>query len=825
MAALVTVSIQDLKPGPQDKSEFYLENIYLLLADPNVSRASILASPAKPPPFSPPKYAIWVNTLWFLSLAISLMCGLLATMLQQWIRRYLTVTQQPRHNPHKRARIHAFLSDGVDKLHLPEAVELLPHLLHLALLLFLLGLLVYLSNTHHTVFTFVASLVGLSVGIYGCIMLIPIFCPDSPYYAPLSSSFLIVYKGVSYGIFRILRLITHSRYLSPETSLRFENYRKRLLLGVVKTAQDIAWALESSAELDRRVLRRTFDTLDEDHELEEFFDCIPDFCRSKMVNNPKGILAKMDSDDRGLTTTLIRFWDDTLASSFVSEEVKKQRLMTCVKAADSAGLADAATTILQKVIGGDMDAVLRSVEIVHSLISISLGNTNDEGLALRKQAIFAEVIAREPVGERGRHWTALVMEQLGVSKGMLRDYLAHGSSVLLANLICFTRQYFRSCFSVDPAIIQALQYILPSISEFHLKNILPELQHEFCSLWNEIVLKARMITGDDTIPFYILRHVRHIYIALHQGTDSAPTAFSAFTHDLDDILLQPSSYPLCNIPGHASHPLVGPQEDTARASRATLSTIPHPNAAIFTISPSAGPHVSSLLTPTPHHSRIRLADEPSLHDMPQATAIIESSHVTPPVNLEDNQLPAISLVSATASTNQGPADTPTIPPTASSEFDHRSIPAASTWIAQPLVTLPSSSTLAAEQYNADLGAVPHPIVPVMPISSFSIPVPGNAVPADPQAASASPSQVDQLTPGPRFLPRSSIPAFSPAPKVTPVSHTTMASNDAASDTHDNSQARLHHPHQLDMFVPDIAMEVSRHSFDTVPSSRDTDRPE
>ena len=83
MAALVAVSIQDLRPGPQDNSEFYLENIYLLLADPNVSRASILAAPAKPPPFSPPKYAIWVNTLWFLSLATSLMCGLLAVMLQQ----------------------------------------------------------------------------------------------------------------------------------------------------------------------------------------------------------------------------------------------------------------------------------------------------------------------------------------------------------------------------------------------------------------------------------------------------------------------------------------------------------------------------------------------------------------------------------------------------------------------------------------------------------------------------------------------------------------------------------------------------------------------
>ena len=166
----------------------------------------------------------------------------------------------------------------------------------------------------------------------------------------------------------------------------------------MKTAQDIAWASESSAEIDRRVLRLTFDTLDEDHELEEFFDCIPDFCSSIVVDDPKGILAEMDSGDRGLTAALIRFWDDTLASSFVLERVKKQRLMTCVKAADSARLSGAATAILQKVIEGDINAALRSIEIVHSLIRISLEYNNDEGLALRKQAIFAEVIAREPVG-------------------------------------------------------------------------------------------------------------------------------------------------------------------------------------------------------------------------------------------------------------------------------------------------------------------------------------------------------------------------------------------------------------------------------------------
>ncbi|KAH9055326.1 hypothetical protein EDB87DRAFT_1567519, partial [Lactarius vividus] len=146
VATLVSVSIQDLRPNSQDTTAFYLANIYQLLADANGSQVSIpstLSNPASS--FTPPKYAIWVNTLWFLSLIISLTCALLATLLQQWVRRYIKLTQA-RSSPHTRGRIRAFFSEGVDNLHLPRVVEALPILLHLSLFLFFAGLLVFLFN-------------------------------------------------------------------------------------------------------------------------------------------------------------------------------------------------------------------------------------------------------------------------------------------------------------------------------------------------------------------------------------------------------------------------------------------------------------------------------------------------------------------------------------------------------------------------------------------------------------------------------------------------------------------------------------------------------
>ncbi|KAI9447420.1 hypothetical protein H4582DRAFT_1802559 [Lactarius indigo] len=148
VALLISMSIQDIRPNPQDTSNFYLANIYQTLADPN---QSIISSslPASPPPFSLPKYAVWVNTLWFLSLVISITCALLTTLLQQWARQYLKVTQ-PRCSQHKRARICAFFFEGVDKFFLPWVVEALPTLLHVSLFLFFAGLVVFLCNVDLT---------------------------------------------------------------------------------------------------------------------------------------------------------------------------------------------------------------------------------------------------------------------------------------------------------------------------------------------------------------------------------------------------------------------------------------------------------------------------------------------------------------------------------------------------------------------------------------------------------------------------------------------------------------------------------------------------
>ncbi|KAF8258903.1 hypothetical protein EI94DRAFT_1070312 [Lactarius quietus] len=325
VASLISVSIQDIRPSSQDTSNFYLANIYQAIADPNRPNISVSLPALSPPPFSPPNYAVWVNSLWFLSLVISLTCALLATLLQQWARRYLQVTQT-RYTPHKRARIRAFFFEGVETFLLPLTVEALPALLHVSLFLFFSGLVVFLCNVNLTAFKLVLSWVSICTAIYGSITLMPIFRPDSPYYTPLTSLVWHILITIPFFTFRILLWFTRSVRFHLKAYLRFHtlegHYRNLFVQGMQKRAE--AAAMKSPSEIDTRAFMWTFDCLDEDHELEHFFAGLPGFRGSKVVKDPLPSLAQ--GETQRLFTALIGLLDRTFSSDLLPKSETKKLL-------------------------------------------------------------------------------------------------------------------------------------------------------------------------------------------------------------------------------------------------------------------------------------------------------------------------------------------------------------------------------------------------------------------------------------------------------------------------------------------------------------------
>jgi len=598
VAAFVAVSVQDLKPSSQDISAFYLANIYQIL---NGSQIVIPPSLSDPSTFSPPTSAVWVNSLWFLSLLISLTCALLATLLQQWARRYMRVTQK-RYSPHKRARIRAFFAEGVDKLHLPWAVEALPALLHLSLFLFFAGLAVYLFNINHTVFKVAISWIGFCTGMYICITLMPIFRHDSPYYAPLSSLAWYLYIGIRSTLSPILFWIANRCSLGGLAA-----YWEQPLQGIEKESEETA--LKATSEIDGRVLMWTYETLDEDHELEQFFTGLPGFCSSNVVENPRSCLNRL----RGTVDwALYEFLGRTWSSNLVSETIKIRRLVICIRAIDAAHFSFVAYFMLVQSFG-PRSALRQSVELGHSLIS--WGNNDNRTTAFFAQGIIACIIANVP--RRNERWFSLTIHHLGISEHVLRGYLVHDNSVLLATLIHFTRQFVRNFLNANWEDFPLSEMLWRLRSNYSVQDTLPSLQRDFCSLWNEVVLQRR--DRDHHLFSSILLEIHPIYVALHQGST------------LGD------GYQLCSIPSHLMDSASNLNEvgggrtpETARAPIVTSPALYHHDAI-----PSVIPFVSEYDAPPSRTSNLNHAIPLSLDEQARRwlldiiTPVDLSLHLTP----------------------------------------------------------------------------------------------------------------------------------------------------------------------------------------------------
>jgi len=659
---------------------------------------------------------------------ISLTCALLATLLQQWARRYLKVTQ-PHYSPHKRARIRAFFAEGVEKFLLPRAVGALPTLLHVSLFLFFSGLVVFLFNINLTIFKLVLSWVGVCTALYGCTTFMPILCHDSPYYTPLTSLVRFIVMGIPYVIYGVLRWFTWSVYFNSGALHRFrgleENYRKLLVQGMQKSAEETA--LNSPSEIDTRVFLWTFDSLDEDHELEHFFSGLPGFRVSKVVNDPLPSLTY--EQKHKLLEALIGLLNRTFSSDLLQERVKSQRAVICANAIDPADIPGVFWWILHRVLSDDQYGPVQSAEIGHFVRG--WGNSKDVNTTMVISAIVSSVVAKAQ--RRDGSWFILASNALGIPEAVLRDHTTHGDSLSLAILIHVTRQQFSHYWKSSwPA--RRFSKVLEAASKFNVQDTSPELQHEFCALWNQIVLKAQNDAG--SMALHILGPIRNAYIALHQGTNTAPTRFSASTSNRDVILREPSSYPVCNVAGHI-------HDDSA--STTLPPTVLHDNTALVTASP-ASPDAPSSSIPAPLHVTTSLTDAPPLDNSNQTT-------------IESPRIPATSPDTATVGAIRGIVCSGITMPHPTPETSTSASPLSST-------SPPAAISL---QHNADL--LTPSGVPNLPFSASSSPVLDNIPPTGPPLSSHSPMTRSDLSPSfpesHRSIKVTTAPSASPGPTSAP----------------------------------------------------------
>jgi hypothetical protein len=365
----------------------------------------------------------------------------------------------------------------------------------------------------------------------------------------LSTWFLVT--SLLYVIFGFLSWLQVFHIYTYDTWIRLfhlkTRYLQRLMRGLVKTAEETARGLGSA--IDGRALLWTFGSLDEDHELERFFAAIPGFCSSIVVADPVGSFIK--PNDKELSAALIGFMERTLSSNLISESVRQRRIVICRMAVDATSLS-ASQQIMDRVLLGTWDKQLYSLDF--GLSAKRWGNINNPRITFRARSVVALVLSRAQ--ERDERWFSLAIDQFGVSRSVIQQYLLHGESVLLANLIVISREIFlfHSRNGDWPFFYGVSIRTLEATSRFDAKRTLPELQHGFCDLWNRLVLTAQ--NGKDRhtslTTARMLKRIRKVYIALHDETGAMKATLSISTNDDDPILNQVSSYPLCNAHGHVS---------------------------------------------------------------------------------------------------------------------------------------------------------------------------------------------------------------------------------------------------------------------------------
>ena len=496
---------------------------------------------------------------------MSLSCALWATSLQQWTRRYLLRVQPAQCSPDTRARMRAFYADGVDKMHISWAVEKLPELLHLSLFLFFAGLAIFLFNVNHEVFSYVIWWIVLFLMVYVVITLLPIVRHDSAYYSPHSALAWMLYTSIAFVTFKILALITYRpKQRSHSTSKRCHNlanrYHRWLLGGVEKAAEETVKS--QLPKIDGRIFEWTITALGNDDSLEKFFEAIPGFLNSNLVKGPETDsleeeTGSLEDPGRKLNDALHGFCDRTLSSDSASDADKLRRIDISLKAMSLIRVSGA-SSILHNILFKRWDEMPQTLEMGHGLAHWC--TVDNKTTAYYGQSIIARILAS--VQERDNNWISLAARTFGPPEHDLWKNIINiggGDSRLLAIFIHVTRQSFRPDYS-DWMVLEAL-------SKLDICKTLPSLQHDFCTLWNEVVQEARK-QGPSTFPVHILKRIRHLYNPLHTGID-APKALSASTN-FDPILRQPLSYPLCKITSHRPLPdtlLRSPTDDVNTVSR------------------------------------------------------------------------------------------------------------------------------------------------------------------------------------------------------------------------------------------------------------------
>ena len=156
-------------------------------------------------------------------------------------------------------------------------------LLHLSLFLFFAGLSAFLYTVDLTIFKVMTAWSALCVILYACLTFLPYIYKNSPYSTPLSAPVFFGLTGIRCIVIPLFQRFPNMD-LSNWKLLRDQWVVYRDVGGIFSYSMKETiekFASEVEPKIDYKLLWWTFRQLDEDTDLEKFFERLPRLCDSK----------------------------------------------------------------------------------------------------------------------------------------------------------------------------------------------------------------------------------------------------------------------------------------------------------------------------------------------------------------------------------------------------------------------------------------------------------------------------------------------------------------------------------------------------------------
>ncbi|KAI9449827.1 hypothetical protein BJY52DRAFT_1359353 [Lactarius psammicola] len=350
VATFITVSYPSLLQDPNVITQSLLLQISQRLSSTNGTICAASLSASTQSSFSPSASVVFVNSVWFLSLALSLTCALIATLLQQRDHRYPRIIQR-NHPPHVRAHLQKHFFRGPYKFRVIGLIETLPSLLLISLLLFLAGLVVFAFLANHIVAYITLAIVGICFLSHIALTPIPLIFQDCPYYTPFTSLLWYSAQIIPLSFSLVLhhgakQLYDRCGTVSESVVKSFRDWHKNKAKSF---SEDVISKLKKSAKripmvIYKKTLVRTLHWLNEDHGLEEFVIGIPSLDGSgtfamrgndgdvqRTILPIPTVLPEPTNSHPPLPWSIIRLAQRAIASNFL-KFVQQRRTQTCLRA-------------------------------------------------------------------------------------------------------------------------------------------------------------------------------------------------------------------------------------------------------------------------------------------------------------------------------------------------------------------------------------------------------------------------------------------------------------------------------------------------------------